>query len=235
MHRILLPLLLIVLCLACKKEKPEQASPFQALIHLSSLPEKEAFDLQKHLSDYRALRKRIATRKPALRTLTIEKRQDVFFHTLVDSIFPYWYGTEWDFNGITETPRKGEIACGYFVSTTLKHMGLGLNRYKLAQKAAYDILKDLSKPGSIKRFTDFKKMLSYLSKEKEDCIYLLGLDYHVGFVVKKKQELYFIPSNYFSDKVEQEHISDSYSAASSQAFYLGNLSANSDLLKKWVK
>ena len=33
--------------------------------------------------------------------------------TLVDSIFPYWLGTEWDFNGYTERPRK-VVVCGYF-------------------------------------------------------------------------------------------------------------------------
>jgi len=31
-------------------------------------------------------------------------------------IFPSWYGTPWNFNGTTEVPQQGKIACGYFVS-----------------------------------------------------------------------------------------------------------------------
>jgi len=36
---------------------------------------------------------------------------------LVEEIFPAWSGTPWDFNGISQTPGEGEIACGYFVSS----------------------------------------------------------------------------------------------------------------------
>src|SRR5678815_5098001 len=37
--------------------------------------------------------------------------------TIYSEIFPSWYGTAWDFNGTTEVPQQGKIACGYFVST----------------------------------------------------------------------------------------------------------------------
>jgi hypothetical protein len=40
-------------------------------------------------------------------------------HSLSKTIFPHWYGTVWDYNGYTNTPKNGVIACGYFVSTTL--------------------------------------------------------------------------------------------------------------------
>ncbi|WMJ72126.1 hypothetical protein RCC89_02925 [Cytophagaceae bacterium ABcell3] len=43
----------------------------------------------------------------------------VFSDYLVNKLIPYWYGTKWDFEGHTDVPGKGEIACGYFVSTTL--------------------------------------------------------------------------------------------------------------------
>ena len=35
-----------------------------------------------------------------------------FIEFVVDSLLPCWYGTPWDFNGITETPGQGKIACG---------------------------------------------------------------------------------------------------------------------------
>ena len=64
----------------------------------------------------------------------------VLFNSMIDSIFPAWMGTNWDFNGTSNVPKQGEIACGYFVSTTLKHVGFNLNRYKLAQQAASVVL-----------------------------------------------------------------------------------------------
>jgi len=241
MQKILLVLLPILLLIACN-QKP-QNSPKQAVpeVHLTTSIEElpPVFDPEVHIEKYEALRKRMYERKSQLNSgpsgiSQVEiKRQ--FFHHLVDSIFPYWYGTDWDFNGITETPRTGQIACGYFVSTTLKHMGIKLNRYRLAQKAAYDILKDLSKPRSIKRYTDFDKMIEFLESNEEDEIFLLGLDYHVGFVVRKDQGLFFIHSDYFSDEVQKELMSRSYSARISEAFYLGNLTANEVLMKKWLK
>ena len=63
-----------------------------------------------------------------------------FYYVMTDSVFPDWMGTKWDFNGVSNVPGKGMIACGYFVSTTLKHIGFNLNRYKLAQQAAYTVI-----------------------------------------------------------------------------------------------
>lgn len=241
MQKILLAFLPILLLFACNQKQKTAPSQASQEVHRTATLEEllPAFDPEKHIADYEALRKRMYARKSRLNSRTsgisqVEiKRQ--FFHHLVDSIFPYWYGTDWDFNGITETPRSGQIACGYFVSTTLKHMGIKLNRYRLAQKAAYDILKDLTKPGSIKRYTDFDKMIDYLEEKEEDEIFLLGLDFHVGFVVRKDKRLFFIHSDYFSDEVQKELMSRSYSARSSEAFYLGNLTDNQALMLKWLK
>jgi hypothetical protein len=49
----------------------------------------------------------------------------------------------WDYNGYTNTPKNGVIACGYFVSTTLKHFGFNLNRYDVAKKYSSSIVKTL--------------------------------------------------------------------------------------------
>lgn len=58
----------------------------------------------------------------------------VFSAFLINAIIPYWYGMEWDFDGYSAISNKGKIACGYFVSNTLKDMGIQLNRFRLAQQ-----------------------------------------------------------------------------------------------------
>src|SRR4029453_1954809 len=60
--------------------------------------------------------------------------KQALINNIRDSLFVCWYGTAWDFNGITEEPGKGKIACGYFVTTILRDLGIPVKRYKHAQR-----------------------------------------------------------------------------------------------------
>ncbi len=55
--------------------------------------------------------------------ISIDSISKYFCEALVNKIIPYWYGTPWDFNGHTDIPNESNVACGYFVSTPLRHMG----------------------------------------------------------------------------------------------------------------
>ena len=150
---------------------------------------------------------------------------------LTSEIFPAWYGTEWDYNGYTNTPRVGIVACGYFVSTTLKHVGFNLNRFDLAKMYSSSIVKSLC--GTPTTFTDIDIMFEYL-QEKDDNLYVVGLSSHVGFIEKKDGEVYFIHSNYIGPvAVEKELAKESNALNSSDIFVLGNITGNSELMKKW--
>ena len=35
-----------------------------------------------------------------------------FEDNLINKIIPFWYGTKWSFEGHSNEPNKGEIACG---------------------------------------------------------------------------------------------------------------------------
>ena len=59
---------------------------------------------------------------------------------LQTDIFPAWYGTTWDFNGISQTPGEGKIACGYFVSTCLRDAGFNVPRIRMAQQPSQRII-----------------------------------------------------------------------------------------------
>jgi hypothetical protein len=43
------------------------------------------------------------------------QKEKLFTNAVIKNIVPSWIGTAWDFNGISQTPQKGSIACGYFV------------------------------------------------------------------------------------------------------------------------
>ncbi len=159
---------------------------------------------------------------------------DSLFAILDNEIFPAWYGTPWDFNGISNVPGKGQIACGYFVSTTLKHAGFNLNRYHLAQQASAIITKEICGEANTQTFHGFDHLIAYL-KSKNNAFFVVGLDYHVGFIVVKNGEPFFVHSDYLGGNVIRERVATSESLKSSQGFVLGELSNNPELLNKWHK
>jgi hypothetical protein len=153
---------------------------------------------------------------------------------LIDTIFPSWYGTEWDFNGYSNLPKKGQIACGYFVTTTLKHIGFNLNRYKLAQQYSHSIVNTLCNNVQFVRNNDTAKLFNYINNKK-DQLYIVGLDNHVGFISKEKDGIYFIHSSYLDPiAVIKEKASQSEALLSSNLFVLGHFSDNDTIIKSWL-
>ncbi|MDI9365561.1 MAG: hypothetical protein QM541_11460 [Flavobacterium sp.] len=168
--------------------------------------------------------------------ISLKTVEDNFNSIMIDSIFPYWYGTTWDFNGITQTPSKGAIACGYFITTTLQQAGVVLNRSKLGQSASEQIIKTLivANPKKIICNQPIDSLIAYL-KIKGDGLYIIGLDSHVGFIYNNKGALYFIHSKWINPKaVVKEAVKTSGVLASSKYKQIGKLSSDSVLLKRWL-
>ncbi|MEO1627640.1 MAG: hypothetical protein AAFV25_20985, partial [Bacteroidota bacterium] len=83
-------------------------------------------------------------RQLAPQDLPADSIQQLFKTALLNKIIPFWEGTKWSFEGHTSKPKSGHIACGYFVSTTLRDAGLRLNRYRLAQQSPLNEAKSLA-------------------------------------------------------------------------------------------
>lgn len=217
------------------EENTEQENTIEASIY-------ENFDLDQHLKNYNILKSNIKKHKQRIRNTPtdsipyLEVAGTYFSNILIDSVFQYWVGTEWDFNGYTATPRKGLIACGYFVSTTLKHIGVPINRYKVAQKAASDIVKDLCHRPSTETFDTLSKLENYMTTQADNEIFVLGLSNHVGFVFKRNGQSYFAHSNYMDNAgVMIEPFEKSEALKMSFIYVIGNVSKNKSLIKGWLK
>jgi hypothetical protein len=157
----------------------------------------------------------------------------VFKDFLVDNILPHWHGTTWAFSGFTAIPNQGEVACGYLVSTSLLHMGLNINRYKLAQQAPAGEAKTVycGKPPIIIDKDTCWKYFNHL----DEGLYFVGLDNHVGFLNVKEDDLEFIHSNYSGETcVMAEYALCSGPFNWSQKFYLAPISSNREFIKKWL-
>lgn len=157
---------------------------------------------------------------------------EVLYKSITDSVFPDWMGTPWDFNGISNVPGQGMIACGYFVSTTLKHLGFNLNRYKMAQQAAAVVINILCGEGKV-QFTNKSSVINALKLNGNNRLYVVGLDFHVGFLAVEYGEVYFIHSDYYLGKVVKEVASKSVSFASTNTYVFDEITNNAVLFNKW--
>lgn len=172
----------------------------------------------------------------SIRLSYINHLQDSIVIKIVKDIIPYWYGTPWEFYGTTEKPKQGGIACGYFVTTILKHAGYNIEKNKLAQQASELIIKSLVSEKYIKRFsyTPIEKFVNSV-KEMGEGLYIVGLDIHVGFIYVNNQDVYFIHSSYIEPRcVVKEIAVESKILASSEYRVIGKISADPDLTEKWL-
>lgn len=112
------------------------------------------------------------------------------------AFFRAWYGTPWTFEGHTQTPQQGTIACGYFVTTTLRDMGFDIPRIYWAQQDALYVVKKLST--EVNRFyqVPMEAIVGHI-QEKGEGLYIVGLDCHVGYIYYHKGEKNFVHSNYY--------------------------------------
>ena len=153
---------------------------------------------------------------------------------LVNKHFSYWKGTPWDFNGYTNIPQQGTIACGYYVSTSLKHLGFNLNRYRMAQQSALSEIKTIDKDYQIFN-TSGLEFISHAKSHLSDGLYIIGLSNHVGFLYINSNNVYFLHSGYVEPfGVCKEVAGESEVFNYSTVYVVGNISNNKELIKKWL-
>ncbi|WP_103867436.1 hypothetical protein [Aquimarina sp. I32.4] len=171
--------------------------------------------------------------------LSIDSLSNIFKLSLVNRIIPFWEGTEWSFEGHTSIPRKGKIACGYFVSTTLKDVGVNLNRYRLAQQSPIDEASSLALNTKVIeiRGNSITENILKIDRSIKEGIHFIGFDSsHVGYILKEKGQLYLIHSNYINYRgVEIEKIENSDVFASYNKYHIVELSTNENFLRSWIK
>ncbi|HEU4718644.1 MAG TPA: hypothetical protein VFU15_12455 [Bacteroidia bacterium] len=166
------------------------------------------------------------------------RRRSLLLHSAVsERIFPFWEGTPWDFNGTTERPGNGKIACGYFVTTVLRDLGFVTQRKELACMASEQMIRDLVAEKNIRRYsrftlTDFLKDV----RKKGNQLYVVGLDNHTGFLSCENGQCWFIhASGGYRRCVIKEKAETSSALAFSSYRVTGCLTSDSLFLAGWKK
>ncbi|MFN8285684.1 MAG: hypothetical protein U0V74_02970 [Chitinophagales bacterium] len=194
-------------------------------------------------ASYSAARNEVTQRRLGLNYLDTHYKSlmdtfaDTFTELYLNNILPYWYGTPWAFSGYTAVPNKGDIACSYFVSTTLLHMGVPINRYKVAQQNPLNEARTYAIDDSLYQFNSAEMALIKMGTDEfAPGFYFVGLgDNHVGLLLKRRGEVFFLHSNYVDGKVVIEDASASAVFNSYATFYIVNLSYNNSFINCWLK
>ena len=133
-----------------------------------------------------------AARGPADEAKILDRASAALVRIVSERILPAWDGTPWSLGGTASAPGRRPIACGYLVSTALEHAGLRVERARLAQQAAEHIVTTLVPSDRIARFRR-ASLGQFLASviEAGDGVYLVGLDYHVGFLVVRGRQAFF--------------------------------------------
>ncbi|MGA0845195.1 MAG: hypothetical protein ACO3RV_01525, partial [Luteolibacter sp.] len=128
-------------------------------------------------------------RSEASQRADLEYDARVWLESVLPELMRCWIGTPWDFNGTAERPGDGPIACGYFVSTVLRDAGFNLDRFLLAKQASENIMRSfLPRASCVLRVGDDYESYADSLDSCDPGIYLIGLDTHVGFIVKRHQD-----------------------------------------------
>jgi len=183
--------------------------------------------------DYTEFKKSVNNNKSLLIKHPTKDIRNYLFKLIDEDIYNYWAGTPWEFHGTTQQPKVGSIACGYFVTNTLTDLGFKINRVELAEVRSGDMIKKLCV--EIESFNSLDKLNSYLAKQPINSVFIIGLDFHTGYIVKTATNCYFFHSSYIKKEgVVREKIDASQALNNNKFFMIGNLTANENLLRKWV-
>lgn len=213
----------------------------------STIPTPTTHNYKDAVAKLEAERLRLASRfqhaSTTEQTAVIAEARRILTHAIYDDLFSAWYGTPWDFNGTSETPQQGKIACGYFVSTILRDAGWKVERVRLAQQASENIILSLTTDSFVKRFRRVA-IADFVSAVKQwgPGIYIVGLDIHVGFIVNTEgeilspsDEVYFVHSSYVDPyTVIKEKAIESRILASSNYRVLGKVFADDLFITNWL-
>ena len=221
MKRIIKATILGLLCLSC------QGDPAAEYQNILSKIQSERLELAASLT---------AADAESGRQAIIHDARVFFLRSVCDDILPCWYGTDWDYNGTTEHPGQGGIACGYFVTTVLAHAGVALERVRLAQQASEVMIKALTSERFIRRFSDvpIEEFVAAIEEWGEG-LYVVGLDIHTGFVTNVNDRVSFVHSSYVKPHcVVKEDARTSPILLSSRYRVLAKLSDDDELIEGWL-
>ena len=174
-------------------------------------------------------RARRARRRTAVRQLeaTLLARIDLLHHM--------WLGTRWGL-GMPQTrvPHEGKVNCGMFVARVLRDAGFRLNVWKFNRQTAADAIRSVA-PKRVRRYFHDAPMDKFLARVKKmgPGLFIIGLDFHIGFLRQTEDDLRFVHASYIDKKVVDEPASTAVPIVTSRYRVVGKI-LQPDMLAAWL-
>lgn len=155
------------------------------------------------------------------------------FSTLSDQ----WMGTRWALGAPqSKVPGKdNRINCGTFVGRILNDAGFRVKVNHLQRQPAQLIIQSFVGGKRVRKFSN-KKMDSFLKSVNSmgPGLYIIGLDFHVGFLLHTGNDLRFIHASYENGRVRNERAADATPIITSKYRVVGKVLSQKNI-KDWVK
>ena len=164
---------------------------------------------------------------------------------IVDEVFPAWMGTPWGLGRQSDASRPHQpgkvVGCSYFVTAVLENAGVELeSRARFAQAPSLWIQRALLPyGGQVHRFGSVEPgQLRQRIAALGDGLYVIGLDYHVGFLVVKGAGVRIVHASYFPPQaVVSEPVETSAAIAGSRpkGYWVSPLFRDDRLVDLWLR
>lgn len=152
----------------------------------------------------------------------------------IQALFDAWVGTTWGLGRPqTSTPHVGKINCGTFVGTVLAHAGFEVDIKKLQRQPSELIVKSLAPKKTIRRYRRVP-LAEFVGDVRAmgDGVYVVGLDYHVGFIRVHDGEVRFVHADYYSGLVVDEPAMESPGLLHTNYRVVGKI-LQPELVERW--
>jgi len=220
---------------------PGKRSFFAPLVLLCALSSPAAALEQS--PSYQRLREQLATEESELRQRRWSGRQrsEALEQKLlgrIDRLFRPWIGSRWGLGMPQSTrPKVGKTNCGLFVAVVLRDAGFRLPIWKFNRQASYHAIRSVAPRYAI-RYFHRAPMKEFLAKVKRmgPGLYLIGLDFHIGFLRLYPDErgLRFIHSCYITRKVTDEPAATAIPIVTSRYRMVGKI-LQPNMLRAWLR
>lgn len=153
----------------------------------------------------------------------------------VEELSGYWLGTRWALGAPQTTqPQIGKVNCGTFVGRILNDAGFRVHVKKLQRQPSQLIIKSFVGGKRVRKFSraSMKKFLAAV-REMGPGLYIIGLDFHVGFLLQTEDDLRFIHASFETETVVNESAAEANPIKSSQYRVVGKILSTGNI-RSWL-
>jgi hypothetical protein len=148
----------------------------------------------------------------------------------------HWLGTPWGL-GVPQSrhPGSGKINCGTFVGTILRDAGFVVDVLRLQRQPSQLIIRSFVGGDRMKRWSR-APMERFLADVKRmgPGLFIIGLDFHVGFLIQEGDDLRFVHASYETRTVVDEPAATARPIADSGYRVVGKL-LDADNVRDWLE